>query len=148
MTTTTGPVVERLDEDTCWDLLSSASVGRLAVASIDHGPEIFPVNYLVADRTILFASAPGTKLMRVVADPKVAFEVDELTQPSWWSIVVHGRAERMSSGLDIERVGIRGIRTFSPGDKWNYVRIVPDEISGRRRAVERARPGTKSHHTK
>jgi nitroimidazol reductase NimA-like FMN-containing flavoprotein (pyridoxamine 5'-phosphate oxidase superfamily) len=131
MTSAERTSTEILDDEECWRLLGVETVGRLAVTST-HGLEIFPVNYLVKGRMIHFASAPGTKLMGVVAHPGVAFEVDHVDGPIWWSVVARGTAERMSSGLDIEDSGVRRIASGSPGNKWNYVRISVDEISGRR----------------
>ncbi|MDQ5861679.1 MAG: pyridoxamine 5'-phosphate oxidase family protein, partial [Actinomycetota bacterium] len=44
----------------CWRSLRSASVGRLAVIGT-NGPEIFPVNYLPEDGSLIFRTGPGTK---------------------------------------------------------------------------------------
>ena len=50
-----------LGEDDCWQLLARTEVGRLAVA-IHNVPEIFPVNFVIDNRTILFRTDEGTKL--------------------------------------------------------------------------------------
>ena len=44
----------------CWELLAGVTLGRL-VTSVDGRPEIFPINYVVQRRTVLFRTAAGTK---------------------------------------------------------------------------------------
>lgn len=48
-----------LSETECWDLLSSIALGRL-VTSVDGQQEIYPVNFVVQRRTVLFRTAEGT----------------------------------------------------------------------------------------
>ncbi|HAM26645.1 MAG TPA: hypothetical protein DCP11_08055 [Microbacteriaceae bacterium] len=125
------PVIEELSEDVCWELLDAAAVGRLAVAA-DDGVDIFPVNYLVKDRVIFFRSAPGAKLMDITEHPSVAFETEGVHRRVRWSVVVKGQAERLGVDADIEESGVLGLRSLSPRDKWNYVRITPSAVTGRR----------------
>jgi len=65
MTTDPGSGVTILDESACWRLLRSTEVGRLAVALADR-PDIFPINFLVDQATIVFRTAEGSKLAAVV----------------------------------------------------------------------------------
>ena len=67
--------LEVLDLDTCWQLLDTHHVGRLAV-SIANQPEIFPINYVVDDQSLVFVTAEGTKLAAAVLGTGVAFEID------------------------------------------------------------------------
>ena len=53
--------IENLSFDDCWELLANDMVGRLAIV-VDEHPEIFPVNYAVHLRSIVFRTAPGSKL--------------------------------------------------------------------------------------
>ena len=57
---TTDPVTV-LSDDESWDLIAAVHLGRL-VTVVDGRPEIFPVNFVVQRRTVLFRSAEGTKL--------------------------------------------------------------------------------------
>ena len=122
---------ERLTEDECWNQLMVSGLGRLATAAKGM-VEIFPVNYLVHDRAILFRSAPGSKLADLTAAPSVAFEVDGFDGRWHWSVVVHGRAARLDSDVDIAESGIKNLVTWSPTPKFNYVRITPTDVTGRR----------------
>ena len=122
------PEVERLSDAECWALLGGAAIGRLVFADGDD-IEIFPVNFLAHERTILFRSAPGSKLEAVASHPRVAFEVDE-HGPIWvWSVIVWGRADRLVRDDEIESSGVLDLVSWSPDEKLNYVRITPDRIS-------------------
>ncbi len=129
-------VIEHLSDAECWTLLASESFGRIAVATAD-GPDVFPINYVVHDGALYFRSAPGTKLAEVAADGRVAFEVDgrfgDLTAPGrHWSVVVRGTAARLDSDADIEASGVQELRTAAGGEQYNYVRLTPSAVTGRR----------------
>lgn len=123
--------VRALGAEACWDLLRSSSLGRLAVAAAD-GVDLFPVNYVVSRDTILFRSAPGSKLVDTADDPRVAFEVDGADDRYRWSVVVRGVARRLDADDDIEASGVLALTALAPGEKANYVRITPRVVSGRR----------------
>ena len=55
------PTLEVLGPDECFALLASRRFGRLAVVSDGH-PEIFPVNYLLNEKTIVLRTQEGVKL--------------------------------------------------------------------------------------
>jgi len=129
----TGDQIISLTESECWSLLREAAVGRLAVAVGDR-PDVFPVNHLIDGNSIVFRSAAGTKLAAAVLGRAVAFEVDgydpELGEA--WSVVVKGKAhliENLFEYLDAEQLPLF---PWHQGPKPNIVRIVPDEITGRR----------------
>ncbi|MGV0602496.1 pyridoxamine 5'-phosphate oxidase family protein, partial [Mycolicibacterium pulveris] len=81
--------VSILSESDCWNLLSSVSLGRL-VTSVDGQPEIFPVNFVVQRRTILFRTAEGTKLVSAAINDRVLFEADGHHLTEGWSVIVKG----------------------------------------------------------
>ncbi|MEO6532285.1 MAG: pyridoxamine 5'-phosphate oxidase family protein [Pseudolysinimonas sp.] len=119
-----------LDEEGCWRFLGGSGIGRLAI-STESGVDIFPINYLATDGKIFFRSAPGTKIVELTRDPRVAFEADEHTFLARWSVVVRGAARRLESDLEIERSGIQNLATWQAGDKFNYFEIQPTAVSGR-----------------
>jgi uncharacterized protein len=123
--------VEHMTADDCWSFLRSTDVGRLAVARRD-GVDIFPVNYLVKDEQVYFASAPGSKLADIAKSPTVAFEVDSFGDGARWSVVIRGLAERLNNDHDIDSSGVRDLPSALPTTKWNYVRITPTSVTGRR----------------
>jgi nitroimidazol reductase NimA-like FMN-containing flavoprotein (pyridoxamine 5'-phosphate oxidase superfamily) len=98
----------------------------------DEGVDIFPVNFFVRDHLIFFRSAPGAKLVELTKQPNVAFEIDGTNRDTSWSVVTKGQANRMGSDLEIEKSGVLGLYSASPTEKWNYVRITPASVTGRR----------------
>ena len=121
---------EILGEEESWHLLASADLARLAV-SIDDGVDIFPINYVVADRVIFFRTAPGSKLMDLTKHPIVALETDGTHNRRRWSVVVKGSAVRLGSDEEIEASGVLSLHSLVPTEKWNYVRITVSSITGR-----------------
>lgn len=133
------PEVEVLSEQQCWDAMAEASFGRLAVRA-DGGVDIFPVNFMVTERQLYLRSAPGAKLVDIAHAPNVAFEVDGASGREHWSVVVRGRAERMSYDDEIHESGVLELHTLTSSAKWNYVRIAPRTLSGRRFTTQRDQP--------
>lgn len=123
--------VDVLSADDCWAMLEKAPLGRLATRA-GEGIDIFPINFTVRDREIYFRSAPGSKLVDITRASAVAFEIDGQHRRTHWSVVVHGTAERMSFDADIQSSGVLELETMTSSAKWNYVRITPATISGRR----------------
>lgn len=117
----------------CWDLLSTADVGRLAVC-LGEAPEIFPVNYVVANGTVVFRTAAGLKHVSARLQRPVAFEVDSVDHETGiaWSVVVKGRARDMSAEQEQEFARTLPLRPMHAGAKHIFVRIEPGEVSGRR----------------
>lgn len=126
---------EPLDVEESWKLLMRSGLGRLATAAGSQA-DIFVVNYLVDERTILFRSAPGSKLVELEEAPVVAFEVDGNDVHRYWSVVIRGTAERMTDQTEIIRSGVLELASWSPSEKHEFVRIVPIAVTGRQ--VDRA----------
>jgi uncharacterized protein len=122
-----------LETNTCWELLRSAEVGRLAVSISDH-PDIFPVNFAVDRGTIVFRTAEGTKLAAAVLGRAVAFEVDgyDAEAGDAWSVVVKGRAVELERMQDVFDALDLPLFPWHAAPKHRFVRIEPDEVSGRR----------------
>ena len=64
--------------------------------------------------------------------PRVAFEVDHHDDDIAWSVILWGTAERLEFDDEIEHSGVLGLVSWTPDEKFNYVRITPDRVSGRR----------------
>jgi nitroimidazol reductase NimA-like FMN-containing flavoprotein (pyridoxamine 5'-phosphate oxidase superfamily) len=128
--------VEVLSETECWELLHRVALGRLAVVTPD-GADIYPMNFTVHDRAIYVRSAPGHKLIDLTAAPAVAFEADGRESHTHWSIVIRGQARRLAADEEIEASGILQLRSATQWAKWNYVRITPVQITGRRFTLTR-----------
>lgn len=123
-----------LAADDCWRLLRSTSLGRIAVSAADT-VDIFPVNYAVDDESIVFRTAPGTKLLELAINDRVAFEIDTYDADQAWSIVVKGHAERIERQSEVDALEQLGLSPWIPTLKYRWVRIHPVEITGRRFAL-------------
>jgi uncharacterized protein len=130
---------EHLEVEECWSLLRRQEVGRLALATGDD-VEIFPVNHLVDEKTVLFRTAPGTKLVETARGRNVAFEVDGWSAESAWSVVLHGRAEELDHPSALRHAKRLGLESWAPDEKRHYVRITPTRITGRRFARRQQAP--------
>lgn len=90
------------------------------------------MNFTVKDRVIYIRSAPGAKLVDMAHASSVAFEIDGRHRRTHWSVVVQGDAHRMSLDTEIEQSGVMELSTMTSSAKWNYVRIMPFSVSGRK----------------
>jgi nitroimidazol reductase NimA-like FMN-containing flavoprotein (pyridoxamine 5'-phosphate oxidase superfamily) len=115
----------------CWDLLAGMTLGRL-VTSVDGRPEIFPVNYVVQRRTILFRTSEGTKLVSAAMNNQVVFEVDEHDVAEGWSVVVKGTARSLRTDEAIEEAERAQVLSWTAAEKSHYVRVIPETVTGRR----------------
>jgi len=145
MTEMTEPAAP-LTPDECWGLLRTAQVGRLAV-TVAGRPEIFPVNFVVDHGAVVFRTAEGTKLAALTVAPLVAFEADgrfpnrsdephEPHEPheadEAWSVVLKGRTREIDRLDDVVATAELPLFPWHASPKGRFVRLVPDEITGRR----------------
>ena len=121
-----------LTVDQCWQRLRSVSVARLAVIA-DGKPAIFPINYTVDHGTLVFRSAPGTKLKAALAGPSVALETDGVDTPSGtaWSVVISGLASEVVRTEELLDTFTLYLFPWERSPKEHFVRIVPDSVTGR-----------------
>lgn len=134
--------IEKLSDEDCWDLLREVEVGRLAVAAAGD-IDIFPLNFVVDGRSLVFRSAEGTKLVEVVLAGRVAFETDGYhpDDGTAWSVVVKGTAELLDRFSDIYAAQDLPLFPWNASPKERFVRITPTSVSGRRFTVARTRSG-------
>ncbi len=83
--------MENLSLDACWARLAATPVGRLAVM-VRGDPEIFPLNFVVDGRSIVFRTDEGSKVLGLRRDSVVCFEIDDIDVDgqSGWSVIVKG----------------------------------------------------------
>lgn len=131
--TRSGIGTEILSEAVCWERLRKSSIGRLGVVQDDQ-PAIYPVNYLVDGTSILFRTAPGSKVSNAQQLDRVAFEIDgfEPQQGDAWSVLIKGFARQLDSSAEIDRADELPLFPWVTADRSAWVRIVPVEVTGRR----------------
>ncbi|WP_346958109.1 pyridoxamine 5'-phosphate oxidase family protein [uncultured Arthrobacter sp.] len=133
MNTTTPPPNFQLSIDQCWVLLDGEVVGRIALI-VDGHPEVFPVNFVLQRRSIVFRTAGGTKLWGAITSKPVAFEIDgyDAHEQTAWSVVARGEAELIEDQADKDAVDGLLLEPWQPGEKNYYVRLAPKALTGRR----------------
>ena len=138
--------LEYIPPATCWDLLAEAKIGRFGVL-VDSAPEIYPVNFVVDGRTIVFRTDGGSKLRGLRRSPSVCFEVDRFDDEhsTGWSIVVRGRAAELVTAEELRDVTSLSLRPWALGSKPHWIRIRPDDVTGRRIHVAKQAAAEASH---
>lgn len=129
-----GRSMERLDRAECIKLMERhpAGVGRIALPG--PRPNIFPVNFAIDGKSIVFRTDPGSKFHAAVEDSYVAFEVDWV-EPSWqlgWSVVVRGQTHVIDDPEERARARRLPLMPWAAGDKEHFVKIECELVSGRR----------------
>lgn len=121
--------VRELTTDECWALLGAHEFGRLA---FHLGPEVHltPINYAVDEGTLLFRTAAGNKLVGVLMNADVVFEIDDYDEHSAVSVIVRGVARRLDED-QAHRAENVPLRPWVPTRKDEVVEIRPTEITGR-----------------
>ena len=121
-----------LSPDECYELLAAGQIGRVVFTTPD-GPVAFPVNYAMAGQVVLLRTGADTELAARL-DCLVGFEVDHLDEElgQGWSVLVTGRAARVTSEQRIRRLEARtSLRPWAGGARDLYVQITPYRITGR-----------------
>ena len=126
-------LVERMVPAECYRLLAPRGIGRIAFATAS-GLTVLPVNYAVTDRTIVIRTGSGS-LIGGHGDGPVSFEADhfDLELGQGWSVLVRGEAHRVLQPGELRhlREGC-DLRPWPAGEHDLFVRIVPNQVTGRR----------------
>jgi nitroimidazol reductase NimA-like FMN-containing flavoprotein (pyridoxamine 5'-phosphate oxidase superfamily) len=125
-----GSPILHLTDDQAWKLVEGTKHGRLVV-TVGGEPDIFPVNYAVADRKLYLRTAPGNKLAELTINSNVLFETDGILSEEAWSVVVRGRARALEQSSEIAAAESLGLKPWVPTLKDYYVEIEPTSVSGR-----------------
>ena len=131
-------------------LLLRATYGHLACAR-DDKPYVVPMNYAFDGQFIYFFTTEGTKTEYMSANRNVCFQVEEVLDGAHWrSVMVTGRAERISVPAETERAmhlivernpsltPALGQTELGAWKRLNHVaiyRIRPDAFYGRKTAA-------------
>jgi nitroimidazol reductase NimA-like FMN-containing flavoprotein (pyridoxamine 5'-phosphate oxidase superfamily) len=128
--------IVELDRAECLRLLAATRFGRLAVATSEGTPAIRPLNYVFDDssQSVVFRTAPGSKLSALLTAEKAAFEIDGVDHGTGtgWSVIVSGVAEQIIMRGEIERLDARGLESWVPAPEYVWIRIRAFTVSGRR----------------
>ncbi|MEV7774337.1 pyridoxamine 5'-phosphate oxidase family protein [Kitasatospora sp. NPDC086791] len=127
------PRLQNLTEAQCWELVGTHGIGRIGLP-VEPGPVVLPVNYVVDRASFAFRTAEHSTA--APADgAAVSFQVDHIDEylGRGWSVLALGPAHQVTDPVELERLaGLPGASPWAGGDRPRWVRIRPEEISGRR----------------
>jgi nitroimidazol reductase NimA-like FMN-containing flavoprotein (pyridoxamine 5'-phosphate oxidase superfamily) len=133
-TPNTIPAIEEISEEECVHLLERNTLGRIAIV-VSKQPQIFPVNYAMSGRIVVFRTSAGTKLFHA-PEATVAFEIDGYDPSTGvgWSVVVQGIALDATDSYDDTSWAAHAAspEPLAPGPKLFRMAIEPTRITGRR----------------
>ena len=138
-TGTPAPIIDRhgleiLSDVECWELLAQTPIGRVAFVHAGE-PVVLPVSYGVIGHQIAFRSARGAKLGAAKMNQPVAFEVDhwDAETLSGWSVLIEGMADTVYAEAEEAELEALNVLRWTPTPfETDWVRILPNDISGRR----------------
>lgn len=121
-----------LSRDECLELLRSKRVGRVAWNGF-RGPQVMPVNYALDGESVLFRTSPNSEIVKALYQEQAAFEVDDIDEVlhSGWSVLLVGPTTYLSDPKDVSSVQDVP-QPWVSEDRVMYIRIDPEQISGRR----------------
>lgn len=123
-----------LTVDECRTLLQEGGVGRVGFTT-PSGPRIVPVNFVVADGSIVFRTTPYSELGTYGWRSDLAFETDQLDHAtrSGWSVVAVGRAEMFDDPRDVRQIqSAVSLWPWAGGRRHLYLRFRWRDLTGRR----------------
>jgi uncharacterized protein len=89
--------VEDMPLEEMQSLLSRAGFGHLGCAR-EGRPYVVPMNYAYDGESLYLFTTEGMKTSFMEANPEVCLQVEEVESPrSWRSVMVTGRAERLTA---------------------------------------------------
>jgi uncharacterized protein len=131
--------LEEIAEAECLEILDRNTLGRIAIV-VSNQPLIFPVNYAMSGRVVVFRTASGTKLVNA-PEARVAFEIDgyDPATGAGWSVMVQGVARDATEHYDPVSWAAHAVspEPVAPGAKNYLIAIAPTKITGRRFSPER-----------
>ncbi|QYC42500.1 anaerobic benzoate catabolism transcriptional regulator [Nonomuraea coxensis DSM 45129] len=132
------PSLEVLSEEECRRLIAPGGIGRVAFSG-SHGPTVLPVNFKMHRGAVVFRTAYGGPMDQDLrsgvagVEIKIAFEVDRIDEArrEGWSVLVQGAAHHVPEEEAATAAGCE-VTPWAGGERHLYVRIVPQQITGRR----------------
>jgi nitroimidazol reductase NimA-like FMN-containing flavoprotein (pyridoxamine 5'-phosphate oxidase superfamily) len=124
--------LELLTEAECLKLVGHRPIGRVAV-TVGALPAVFPVNFCLIGRDVVFRTASGTKLQAALKESVVAFQVDDFDAEGHrgWSVLLVGKATELRP-IELSRLEPLPVRAWAHGARGHVVRIRTEFVSGRR----------------
>ncbi len=129
----TRPTLGTLDREACAALIATGGVGRV-VFHEPRGPVAFPMNFRMLDGDVVLRAAPSAALMESLGQGQVSFEVDHIDEAlgEGWSVLITGAGHVITDPAERQMAQALGVSPWAGGDRDVYVRIVANDVTGRR----------------
>ncbi len=126
-------VLEVLTQAECWAYIRPGGVGRF-LYNADRGPVAVPVNYAMLGNAAIFRTDDRTAAAGAVSQQRVSFDVDQIDDAlsEGWSVLLSGTATILTRPDDLRAAAELGIKPWPADGRNTYIRLVPDEVTGRR----------------
>lgn len=138
--------IDEMGQKEIQSFLQQVGYGHLGYIH-ERKPYVMPMHYYLEEKDIYLFTTEGMKTHDLDANPEICLQVEEIHNPLHWrSVIVTGRAERLTEQQDIDRV-MQFIKERNPKlspainrtwiDSWGRAeviviyRIYPGEMSGR-----------------
>ena len=96
--------IEDMPQDDMEALVRRVGFGHLGSADERGRPYVVPMHYAYDGECVYLFTTEGAKTENIGHNPEVCLQVEEIRDPSHWrSVMVFGRAERLSRAEDTER---------------------------------------------
>ena len=141
--------VEDMPVDEMKALLQAVGFGHLGCAR-DNRPYVVPMHFAYDSECVYFLTTEGMKTSYIEHNPQVCLQVEEVQDAAHWrSVMVTGRAERLTASEDTEhamQLIARRNPTLTPAlnltqiDAWGRAnnialyRLRPEVLDGRKTA--------------
>lgn len=125
--------LEVLSTEECHELLAARPIGR--VAFVEAGEAVvLPVTYRYHQHRVVFLTGSGAKLSTAAMGGPVSFEVDDWDEEAQrgWSVLVKGTAEEVMEPDEVAELDALGHQPWLDPAPAQWVRIIANEITGRR----------------
>ncbi len=118
----------------CDHLLATTAIGRIGFIA-DGDVVILPINFQFVGGTVVFRTGTGSKLSAALMHRPVAFEIDsfDVSLHSGWSVLVKGVVSEITDPAELASIATTNLKPWvDTVDRDRWVRIRPDEITGRK----------------
>jgi nitroimidazol reductase NimA-like FMN-containing flavoprotein (pyridoxamine 5'-phosphate oxidase superfamily) len=123
--------IAHLQPHECWAALRGVELGRVGFAD-EGGQEIFPVNFVVDQGSLVLRTSTASRIGRLADGRALAFEADGYTDGRAWSVVIKGHAKEIHELYEsVDAAGLP-LHPQQAGPKDRLLRIMADEVTGRR----------------
>ncbi len=132
-----------LDFEECLQRIAAVPMGRIAFR--DRGDlAVLPISHVIDDVTVAFRARWDSRLVEAIHGDSVSYEVDDYDAVSrtGWSVLLKGTAAIVDDEAQCRHLEqLLDVPWAGPSEESLWVRIRPDEVTGRELVTSRESSG-------